>query len=95
MENEMSKKNQERVLQIGAVIAYLRKKCNLSQTQLADKAGISRSLLSAIEAPNIAKNFTIDIFFNLADALEIEPDTLMGAKISLETAKDDNNKIFP
>ena len=69
MENELSQKNRERLLQIGTAIAYLRKKCGLSQEKLAAKAGISRSLLSSIEANGIAKNFTLEIFFNLADAL--------------------------
>ncbi|MBS1334012.1 MAG: helix-turn-helix transcriptional regulator, partial [Clostridiales bacterium] len=49
MENELSQKNRERLLQIGTAIAYLRKKCGLSQEKLAAKAGISRSLLSSIE----------------------------------------------
>lgn len=94
MENELSQKNRERLLQIGTAIAYLRKKCGLSQEKLAAKAGISRSLLSSIEANSIAKNFTLEIFFNLADALEIEPKLLMDAKLSLETEKDDNDKSF-
>ena len=41
----------------------------MMQTMLAEEAGISRSLLSVIEAPSLAYNFTLDVLFNIADAL--------------------------
>jgi len=53
----------------------------LSQEKLAEKANISRSLLSNIEAPNMAYSFSLDVFYNLADALEIPPEKLMTASI--------------
>lgn len=53
----------------------------MSQEQLAEKAGISRSLISAIEAPGLAKSFSLDVFFNLADALDIDPADLINATV--------------
>ena len=49
----------------------------LSQDALAAKAGISRSHLSAIEAPNIIRAFSVEVLYNLADALEIRPGELL------------------
>ena len=53
----------------------------MSQEQLAEKANISRSHLSAIEAPNMVRAFSMDIFFNIADALEIDPSDLIKGKL--------------
>lgn len=53
----------------------------MSQEKLAEKAGISRSLLSSIEAPGIANGFSLEVFFNIADALEIEPRDLIDASV--------------
>ena len=39
---------------------------------LAKKAGVSRSLISAIEAPGLANGFSLEVFFDIADALEID-----------------------
>ena len=49
---EASFKNRDRFIQLGIVIAAMRKMRGMSQEQLAEKANISRSHLSAIEAPN-------------------------------------------
>ena len=37
------------------------------------------SLISSIEAAGIAKSFSLEVFYNIADALEIEPATLLSA----------------
>ena len=42
---------------------------------------ISRSLLSVIEAPGMAHNFTLDVFFDIADALEVDPADLISASM--------------
>ena len=69
---------------LGANITYYRKRRNLSQEQLAERAGISRSFLSAIEAPNMAQSFSLDIFFNIADALEVDPSDLIRGKLFMD-----------
>ena len=64
--------NVQRYIEIGLNVAYFRKLRNLTQEDLAEKAGLSRSHLSAIEAPNIVKTLSLELLFNLADALDIE-----------------------
>ena len=58
MSKEVMFKNRDRFIQLDIAIATLRKIRGLSQDKLAEKACISRSLLSAIEAPGIAKGFS-------------------------------------
>ncbi len=70
-------KNRDRFIQLGIAIATLRKVKGLSQEKLAEEAHISRSLLSAIEAPGMAHSFSLEVFFNLADALGMEPAELI------------------
>lgn len=81
MSKEVSFKNRDRFIQLGIVIASLRKIRGLSQEKLADKAKISRSLLSVIEAPNAAHSFSMEVFFDIADALEIAPVDLLNASL--------------
>lgn len=73
--------NRDRFLQLGIAIATLRKIRGLSQEKLAEKAQISRSHLSAIEAPNLAHPFSLEAFFNIADALDIDPVELLRASV--------------
>lgn len=70
-------KNYDRFIRLGIAIGMLRRVKGFSQEVLADKAGISRSLLSSIEAPGVAKVFSMEVFFDLADALEINPAELI------------------
>ena len=65
MSKTVSFKNNDRFIQIGIAIVTLRKLRGMSQEKLAEKAGISRSLLSVIEAPGTAHNFTLDVFLLL------------------------------
>lgn len=77
MSKDVSFKNRDRFIQLGIAIASLRKVRGLSQEMLAEKAGISRSLLSAIEAPGIAKGFSLEVFFDIADVLNVDPSELI------------------
>ena len=77
---QITVRNTNRYVEIGLNIAYFRKLRNLTQEELAEKAGISRSYLSAIEAPNIVKTFSLELLFDLADALNIEPCKLIEFK---------------
>ncbi len=81
MKKEASFDNRDRLIQLGISISSVRRLRGLSQEQLAEKADISRSFLSNIEAPNIVQPFSIDIFFNIAKALEIDPADLLNGKI--------------
>lgn len=53
----------------------------LSQERLAEKANISRSHLSAIETPRIVRAFSMDVFYNIADALDISPSDLINVSL--------------
>lgn len=62
----------DKYIEIGYNIAYYRKHAKLTQEQLAEMVGISRSHISAIEAPNIVRKVSMDLLFNIAAVLEIE-----------------------
>ncbi len=81
MSKEVSFKNRDRFIQLGVAIAALRKLRGMSQERLAEKAGISRALVSTIEAPGMANAFSLEVFFNIADALEIDPSDLINAAV--------------
>ena len=81
MSNEVEFKNRDRFIQLGIAISALRKMRGMSQEQLAEKANLSRSHLSAIEAPGIIRPFSLEVFYNIADALEIDPSDLINASV--------------
>lgn len=81
MNKESEFKNRDRYIQLGIAISALRKMRGMSQEQLAEKANVSRSHISSIEAPGIARPFSLEVFFNIADALEIDPSDLISASI--------------
>lgn len=74
-------KNRDRFIQLGIAIAALRKMRGMSQEDLAEKANVSRSCISAIEAPGMVRPFSLDILFNIADALKVEPADLLKASL--------------
>lgn len=81
MGKEVSFKNRDRFIQLGITIAAIRKIRGFSQEKLAEKAGISRSLLSAIETPGVTTGFGLEVYFNIADALEVDPADLLKASM--------------
>lgn len=79
MNKAVSFKNRDRFIQLGIAISSLRRIRGLSQEKLAEKANISRTLLGKIEAPNLAHGFSLEVFFDIAAALDIEPEALLTA----------------
>ena len=79
MRDDITLKNRDRLIQLGITIAALRKMRGMSQEQLAEKAHMSRSHLSSIEAPNIVRPFSVEILYNIADALEVDAGELLNA----------------
>ncbi|MBQ4530119.1 MAG: helix-turn-helix transcriptional regulator [Lachnospiraceae bacterium] len=69
----VSLRNAEFYVELSYNIAYYRKRAGMTQEELAEKIDISRSHLSAIEAPNIIRPFSLEILFDIATALDIEP----------------------
>ncbi len=49
----------------------------LTQEQLAERVGISRQHMGAIEAPNMIRAISMDVLFNIAAVLEMEPYLLL------------------
>jgi len=81
MSKEVEFKNRDRFIQLGIAIAALRKMRGMSQEQLAEKANVSRSHISSIEAPGIVRPFSLEVFFNIADALNVAPENLIKASV--------------
>ena len=75
--NTMSNKHDNRYLQLGLNVAYYRKLKGMTQIRLAEVAGISRTHMSNIEAPGVEKSVSLDVLFNLAEALAVEPGKLL------------------
>lgn len=69
--------NTERYRDLGYAIAYYRKRKGYTQEQLSEKIGVSRQHMGAIEAPNMVRAISLDVLFNIAAALEIEPYLLL------------------
>ena len=66
----------DRYKRIGLNIALQRKMKGLTQIQLAEKIGISRTHMSNIEAPNMLTPVSLEVIFEIADALNIKPEVL-------------------
>ena len=65
--------NSQKFIELGYNIAYYRKHAGLTQEQLAELVGISRQHMGAIEAPNMVRALSLEVVFNIATVLEIEP----------------------
>lgn len=71
----MKRNYQDRYVKIGLNIAYYRKLKGYTQDQLADKLEIEQPHISRIETASIG--FSFDLFFAIADALEVPPKDLL------------------
>jgi transcriptional regulator with XRE-family HTH domain len=67
----MERKHIEKYKKIGQAIKEIRKAKGLSQLELASKIGMSKSYISKIEAPNTDKPFSLEILFDIAEALHV------------------------
>lgn len=81
MSKEVEFKNRDRFIELGLTIASVRKLRGMTQEQLAEKAHMSRSHLSSIEAPNIVRPFSLEILYNIADALDVSTADLLNSTI--------------
>jgi transcriptional regulator with XRE-family HTH domain len=73
----MSVKYSEQYKAIGLNIKRFRKLKGYTQEQLAEKASISISYLSKIEARNCEKSFSLEVVFDLAAALDVPVNKLI------------------
>ena len=72
--------NRDKYIALGLNIAYFRKREGMTQEQLAEKAGISRSYLGEIEAPNMITNISLEVLFNIAAILKVSPQKLLESR---------------
>lgn len=76
----MPTKREQEYKMIGLNIAYYRKLAGLSQLQLAEKVGISRTHMSNIEAPNMPTSISLETLMDIADTLNTPASTLLTFK---------------
>ncbi len=81
MSKQVGFNNRDRLVELGLTIAALRKMRGMSQEQLAAEAKISRSHLSSIEAPNIVRAFSVEVLYNIADALDVRAGDLLNTSL--------------
>ena len=62
---------------IGLKIAYYRKKKGYTQTELAQRIGMSVAYLGQLERGNRGNSFSLAILYQIADELEIDAGILM------------------
>lgn len=74
---EIAPENRAYYRELGLNIAFYRRRAGLTQEQLAEKVNISRSHLSALEAPNIVRTCSLELLFDLARALDTTPSRLL------------------
>ncbi len=68
---ELEKRVENEITMFSCNVTYYRKFKKLSQEQLAEKADLSRTILSNIEAQGMETNPTLSTILRLAIALEI------------------------
>jgi len=73
----MTKRHGQRYLQLGLNIAYYRKLKGLTQMQLSESTNISRTHMSNIEASGVMKPVSLNVLFDIAEVLGIEPGKLL------------------
>ena len=65
--------NDDKFRNLGYAIAYFRKRKGRTQEELAERVGISRHHMGSIEAPNMIRATSLEVIFNIATVLEVEP----------------------
>lgn len=72
----MDSKHSEKYIRIGLNISLQRKLKKMTQIELAEKIGISRTHMSNIEAPNMITPVSLEVIFDICDVLNISPEVL-------------------
>lgn len=70
--NDMSEDINAQLMELGLNIAYYRKLKGITQAQLAQIVGISRTHISNIEAPKMPTQISVETLLKVAEALEIK-----------------------
>ena len=75
--NNKKFKYRDKINQLGITIASVRRMRDMTQEQLSEKSGISRTFLSSIEAPGTSCSFSLEVLYAISDALEVKPGDLL------------------
>lgn len=67
----MARKHEVQYQQLSLNIMYYRKKKEMTQEQLAEEIGVSRTHISNIEALEMDKAMSLDVLFDIANALDV------------------------
>ena len=73
-DKEHTNMNEKRIRQfreLGLTISYYRKLKGLTQADLAQNVGLSRTHISNIEAPQVKTSISLESLFDIADALDV------------------------
>ena len=70
----MDNKHSEKYIRIGLNISLQRKLKKMTQIELAERIGISRTHMSNIEAPNMVTPVSLEVIFDICDVLNISPE---------------------
>lgn len=71
----MEFKHSDRYRKLGLNIGYYRRERSFSQEELAEAAGASRATVGKVEVGMVG--ISLDMLFNIADALDVEPYKLL------------------
>lgn len=69
MKKEISPLNRDRLVELGILIGAIRKRSGMNQEQLSEKAKVSRTTISELEAPNMVRDISLDTLFKICDVL--------------------------
>lgn len=69
-------RHKDKYIRIGLNIALHRKLKDMTQGELAEAIGISRTHMSNIEAPNMITPVSLEVIFDIAEVLQIQPEAL-------------------
>ena len=67
----MNEKRIRQFRELGLTISYYRKLKGLTQADLAQNVGLSRTHISNIEAPQVKTTISLESLFDIADALDV------------------------
>lgn len=67
----MNEKGIRQFRELGLTISYYRKLKGLTQADLAQNVGLSRTHISNIEAPQVKTSISLESLFDIADALDV------------------------
>lgn len=73
----MKQQHLDRYRKLGLKISYYRKLRGLTQQQLAESIDKNLAFIGAVEAPNVDRTISLDTLFDIAEALEVEPNKFL------------------